>query len=110
MANVLQQVFGTVYRGAAFSKTFNVSGTPGSLSGWTLKFVISRYAGDTGPLFETTSVTVSGTDLTVTGTAAETEAIPAGQYVFGLVRTNAGSEEPLAAGSVNVADVPGLLP
>lgn len=106
MSCVLSQNFGHVPRGADIEKTFTQIGTSASTAGWT--FLLTFTDSETGAtLFSTTAITHAGTVLTSAIARTQSDLLT-NRYNFGLVKTNAGGAEPLAAGYGTSFSVPGL--
>lgn len=85
------------------------SGSPQTMTGWTLSWSLRRTQGASGTAISTLTTTAGditigdadGTDdrATVTVGSAETSGLAPGVYAYSLARTDSGSWQVLAAGS-----------
>lgn len=100
-----------VFAGETKQLQFSVTDSadsPQTMTGWTLEFVIRTQVGATTALL--TKTTASGIAIangagtndraTVTLTAANTTAVGAGTFSYALRRSDSGSEQVLAYGSL----------
>lgn len=98
-----------VKRGQSLIVTFTFDPAQ-SISGWALKFTLRRYPGDTASdlVSKTTSSGITITDAssgvgTISFTAADLNQTP-GTYYWDVWRTDSGSEDPLADGTLPIEE------
>lgn len=102
---IIDQDF-TIYRGAAPTLNFTMTPTA-DITGWTIVFTVARALGSStkGIVSQTASVTNGpGGLFSVPLTALQTNIRPA-EYEYDVWRVDAGLEEPLAFGTLTIADV-----
>lgn len=102
---IIDQDF-TVYRGAAPTLNFTMTPTA-DITGWTIRFTVARALGSSAKAIVSQTATVTNGPLglfSVALTAGQTDLRPA-DYEYDVWRVDAGLEEPLALGTLTVADV-----
>lgn len=105
---VTAQSLDTIFQGEDITIRFRIATDP---TGWAMKFTLIPSAGNS---VVTTSLTVSGSSpawyIAVTINSATTAALATGVGRVQLHRTDTGSAELLATGSVMIADPPADIP
>jgi hypothetical protein len=100
----------TLYRGTAWLIRVTIRNAAGAIqnvSGWTSKFVMRKTRTSPDPVTFQASGTVvgdgSGGQIEYSATKAQTLAIAARDYEYGIERTNAGFEDLVTTGTITVA-------
>lgn len=109
----LSQILDPLYQGTAPTFAFRGVATSGSPSGWTVRLTIVPDSGTTLTVSGTISSSGTGpytTTITCVLTHAATLALGSGTAQFQLDRTDSGSQDILAAGTIDVREPEVALP